>query len=173
MGREYSGTMPLSSASDADISLLFPQVLFTNYYSDSFEQFVALAVLHSHRDVIIRYLVEFDECLKYCNQLTGTVSLARASKTTTTKLTILRALGCQIDLESTLAQAEVLFLSFRSMVEEVDRNELVRAGQAGLLEQDNTLRKRRGSVSTIGSEPKRDLVSDDLRDLLVGWSSRA
>jgi hypothetical protein len=49
------------------------QVLFTNYYSESFEQFVALAVLHSHRDVIIRYLVEFDECLKYCNQLTGTV----------------------------------------------------------------------------------------------------
>lgn len=89
------------------------------------------------------------------------------------RLTILRALRCQIDLESTLAQAEVLFLSFRSMVEEVDRNELVRAGQAGLLEQDNTLRKRRGSVSTIGSEPKRDLVSDDLRDLLVGWSSRA
>jgi hypothetical protein len=60
-----------------------PQVLFTNYYSDSFEQFVALAVLHSHRDVIIRYLVEFDECLKYCNQLTGTVSMVRASKTST------------------------------------------------------------------------------------------
>lgn len=57
------------------------------------------------------------------------------------------------------------------MVEEVDRNELVRAGQAGLLEQE-TMRKRRGSVSTIGSEPKRDLVSDDLRDLLVGWHSR-
>ena len=76
----------------------------------------------------------------------------------------------QIDLESTLAQAEVLFLSFRGMVEEVDRNELVRAGQAELEEQDS-IRKRRGSVSTIGSEPKRDLVSDDLRDLLVGWGS--
>ena len=57
------------------------------------------------------------------------------------------------------------------MVEEVDRNELVRAGQAGLLEQE-ILRKRRGSVSTIGSEPKRDLVSDDLRDLLGSWNSR-
>jgi hypothetical protein len=57
----------------AKSAYIYSQVLFTNYYSESFEQFVALAVLHSHRDVIIRYLVEFDECLKYCNQLTGTV----------------------------------------------------------------------------------------------------
>ena len=34
--------------------------------------FVALAVLESHRDVILRYLVEFDEILKVC-----TLSLSR------------------------------------------------------------------------------------------------
>jgi hypothetical protein len=34
------------------------EVLWTNYYSQEFVLFVALAVLVSHRDVILRYLVE-------------------------------------------------------------------------------------------------------------------
>lgn len=34
------------------------EVLWTDYYSNSFVLFVALAVLESHRDVIMRYLVE-------------------------------------------------------------------------------------------------------------------
>jgi hypothetical protein len=36
---------------------------------------VALAILQSHRDVLIRYLKEFDEVLKYANDLSGTVRL--------------------------------------------------------------------------------------------------
>jgi hypothetical protein len=34
------------------------EVLWTNYYSKEFILFVALAVMESHRDVILRYLVE-------------------------------------------------------------------------------------------------------------------
>jgi hypothetical protein len=34
------------------------EVLWTDYYSNEFMLFVALAVLESHRDVILRYLVE-------------------------------------------------------------------------------------------------------------------
>jgi TBC1 domain family member 15 len=34
------------------------EVLWTNYYSNEFILFVALAILESHRDVILRYLVE-------------------------------------------------------------------------------------------------------------------
>ncbi|KAE8542753.1 hypothetical protein D1P53_000815 [Cryptococcus gattii VGV] len=49
------------------------EILWTRYYSDKFVLFVAMAVLESHRDVIIRYLGEFDEVLKYANDLTGTV----------------------------------------------------------------------------------------------------
>jgi hypothetical protein len=49
------------------------KALFTRFYSNNFVIFVALAVLHSHRDVLIRYLQEFDEVLKYANDLTGTV----------------------------------------------------------------------------------------------------
>ena len=34
------------------------EVLWTDYYSNQFVLFVALAVLESHRDVMLRYLVE-------------------------------------------------------------------------------------------------------------------
>ena len=34
------------------------EVLWTDYYSNEFVLFVALAVLESHRDMILRYLVE-------------------------------------------------------------------------------------------------------------------
>ena len=34
------------------------EVLWTDYYSDQFVLFVALAVIESHRDVILRCLVE-------------------------------------------------------------------------------------------------------------------
>lgn len=40
------------------------EVLWTDYYSKDFVLFIALAVLESHRDMILRYLVEFDEILK-------------------------------------------------------------------------------------------------------------
>lgn len=42
------------------------EVLWTNHYTDAFVLFVALAILESHRDMILRYLVEFDEILKVC-----------------------------------------------------------------------------------------------------------
>lgn len=45
------------------------EVLWTDYYSNEFVLFVALAVLESHRDVILRYLVEvisFFHCPPHC-----------------------------------------------------------------------------------------------------------
>ena len=64
------------------------EVLWTDLYCQQFVLFVALAVLESHRDVIMRYLVEvrassvtlilrliwdalqFDEILKVCDAMT-------------------------------------------------------------------------------------------------------
>ncbi|CAE6520409.1 unnamed protein product [Rhizoctonia solani] len=97
------------------------EVLWSNYYTNQFVLFVALAVLESHRDVILRYLVEFDEILKYCNDLSMT-----------------------IELDSTLAQAEVLFLSFQQIVSDIDR----RQAEQGLSSSPGSLRHRRG-----GSRP--------------------
>ena len=55
------------------------EVLWTNYYSNEFVLFVALAVLESHRDVILRYLVEFDEILKVGRSLLSVKLLAERS----------------------------------------------------------------------------------------------
>jgi len=125
---------------------LTDQVLWTNYYSNQFVLFVALAVLQSHREVILRYLTEFDEVLKYANDLSGT-----------------------IDLDTTLAQAEVLFLSFRDLIADVDHDNA--ADAAG----DQGLRRRRGSSSSHRSFKndldKSKVVAPALRDLLIHWGS--
>ncbi|KAF8350759.1 GTPase-activating protein gyp7 [Amanita rubescens] len=114
------------------------EVLWTSYYSNNFVLFVALAILESHRDVILRYLVEFDEILKYCNELSMT-----------------------IELDSTLAQAEVLFLSFSQLVADIDRKAEEARGTRG-----SGLRNR-----TTGNPSERatlgiPTLSGDLRDLL-------
>ncbi|EIN07434.1 RabGAP/TBC [Punctularia strigosozonata HHB-11173 SS5] len=123
------------------------EVLWTDYYSNEFVLFVALAVLESHRDVILRYLVEFDEILKYCNELSMT-----------------------IELESTLAQAEVLFLSYAQLVADIDR----RRAESNAANPVADVR-RRGSVKvaaafgadpTVAAQPKMPDISPELRNLL-------
>ncbi|KAI0797947.1 RabGAP/TBC [Abortiporus biennis] len=128
------------------------EVLWTDYYSNQFILFVALAVLESHRDVIIRYLVEFDEILKYCNELSMT-----------------------IELDTTLAQAEVLFLSYAQLVADMDRRDAEEKSRTST----NDLRRRNtASVSasmptptptaTAGSKHVRThaKLSPELRELL-------
>ncbi|KAI0374949.1 RabGAP/TBC [Pilatotrama ljubarskyi] len=118
------------------------EVLWTDYYSTQFVLFVALAVLESHRDVILRYLVEFDEILKYCNEL-----------------------SMSIELDSTLAQAEVLFLSFSQVVADFDRRDAESAPS-----ERNLRRRRNDSVSvppaSTPAPTKRAIISEDLRELL-------
>lgn len=140
--------------------LLFnAQVLWTDYYSQRFVLFVALAVLESHRDVILRYLVEvsfpihpsdysqltlqqFDEVLKYCNELSMT-----------------------IELDSTLAQAEVLFLSFAQIVSDIDRRKAVQdaatAAGEGLRRRNVPSTSGNGSPAGSGaSTPGKDALTD-------------
>ncbi|KAJ6596808.1 rab-GTPase-TBC domain-containing protein [Mycena vulgaris] len=109
------------------------EVLWTDYYSNEFMLFVALAVLESHRDVILRYLVE------YCNELSMT-----------------------IELDTTLAQAEVLFLSFAQLVADIDRR---RADEQ--TPSTNGLR-RRGPLGSVAPETtvSMPVLSENLRGLL-------
>ena len=74
--------------------------LWTDFYSGEFQLFVALAILEKHRDVIVNHLEQFDEVLKYVNELAGTM-----------------------DLSSTLLRAEGLFRRFQRAVEAVERKE--------------------------------------------------
>ncbi|OCF79010.1 rab GTPase activator [Kwoniella mangroviensis CBS 8886] len=148
------------------------EVLWTNYYSNQFVLFVALAVLQSHRDVLIRYLTEFDEVLKYANDLSGT-----------------------IDLDTTLAQAEVLFLSFRTLVEDLDKENASGSSAVDFEDSNNKDGIRHRKVNSdvtssskskgkgkealgedddeegVGKRKERKVISEDLRELLVGWKA--
>lgn len=44
-----------------DATLQLWEVLWTDYLGEHFHLFFALAIIEAHRDVIIRYLREFDE----------------------------------------------------------------------------------------------------------------
>ena len=89
------------------------EILWTDYLSGQFHIFIALAILDRHKEVImgtpspsreigerlmIEHLREFDEVLKYINDLSMT-----------------------IDLDSTLIRAEVLYYRFQGTVELIDR----------------------------------------------------
>jgi len=114
------------------------EVLWTDYYTRDFVLFVALAVLESHRDMILRYLVEFDEILKYCNELSMT-----------------------IELDTTLAQAEVLFLSFSQIVADIDRRKAEHASSSSM-----NVRRRRSTPATPGTGLSVLELSENLRNVL-------
>jgi TBC1 domain family member 15 len=132
------------------------EVLWTDYYTNGMVLFVALAVLESHREVMLRYLVEFDEILKvrtppfvintrlicgdrqYCNELSMT-----------------------IELDTTLAQAEVLFLSFQQLVADMDRRRIEQNASA-----TEGLRHRKAGTKSAPEVAYPEL-SEELRELLV------
>lgn len=70
---------------------------WTEQYGNKFHLFVALAIIEQQRDVIIKYLRGFDEILKYINELSQT-----------------------LDLDTILADAEVLYLTFKKVIESAD-----------------------------------------------------
>jgi hypothetical protein len=122
------------------------EVLWTDYYSHGFILFVALAILESHRDMILRYLVEFDEILKYCNELSMT-----------------------IELDSTLAQAEVLFLSFSQIVADIDRRKIEQESSRLTPAGNSNLRNRaskKKSGKSVAPNFSAVQISDELRVLL-------
>ena len=82
-----------------------------------------------------------------------------------------------IELDSTLAQAEVLFLSFSQIIADIDRR---RAEQQDTSAGENTLRRRTGPdvsgrdstdlVPKSGGERVGEvlpIISDDMRELLA------
>lgn len=80
------------------------EVLFSDYLCKDMHLFVALAILDTHRDVFIDHLRNFDEILKYINDLSGT-----------------------IDVEDTLKRAEVLFALFERRLTRLERMQAAEA----------------------------------------------
>ncbi|KAL4778640.1 rab-GTPase-TBC domain-containing protein [Aspergillus varians] len=51
------------------------ETLWSDYLTSNFHLFIALAILEKHRDVIMDHLKQFDEVLKYINELSNTMEL--------------------------------------------------------------------------------------------------
>jgi TBC1 domain family member 15 len=66
-----------------------------------------------------------------------------------------------IELDTTLAQAEVLFLSFQQLVADMDRRRIEQHSSAA-----NGLRHRKGGVASVPQVAYPEL-SGELRELLV------
>ncbi|RAL60843.1 hypothetical protein DID88_010168 [Monilinia fructigena] len=91
----------LQSADSTNFFFFFRMLLVClvdGFLSSGFHLFIALAILEKHRDVIMTHLQQFDEVLKYVNELSN-----------------------QIDVESTLVRAEALFRRFQRTVEAIDK----------------------------------------------------
>ena len=86
----------------------------------------------------------------------------------------------QIDLDTTLAQAEVLFLTFRGLVEDLDKDLETTSRSASTSASTSDpdqigvgIRKRRGSGISIKSDSGAEVVKGgdvaELRGLVKGW----
>ncbi|KAK9897935.1 RabGAP/TBC [Cystobasidium minutum MCA 4210] len=113
------------------------EAIWSSPATSSFHLFIALSILESHRGVIMRYLQEFDEVLKYINELAGTM-----------------------DPYPIINQAEVLYLAFRNLVEATDRRKAERASvnaasSGGTTEAagDSGLRKRNAATNKASTPP--------------------
>ncbi|KAI5820105.1 rab-GTPase-TBC domain-containing protein [Pyronema omphalodes] len=134
------------------------EVLWTNFLSSQYHLFIALAILDRHRTIIMDHLKQFDEILKYVNELSNT-----------------------IDLKLTLLRAEALFKKFQRTVETVDRKRAAAQGKGKGVTQRRPVATRAGSSSatitasgssattsngTRAGEDDGPSISDDLRKLL-------
>ncbi|KAG2224587.1 hypothetical protein INT45_003727 [Circinella minor] len=115
------------------------EVLWTNHLSPHMIMFIALGVLDQHRQVILESLNQFDEILKYINELTGT-----------------------IDLEKTLETSEVLFYRFERRIKAMDR----KRKQLEVKLQERMIWNNQEERQRIEQSIKELEIDDRLRSLL-------
>jgi hypothetical protein len=71
------------------------EILWTDFYSSQFHLFVALAILQKNESIVIQHLTQFDEVLKYFNELQQSSSVG-------------------FQMTDLLTRSELLFLKFRN-----------------------------------------------------------
>lgn len=92
-------------------------IVFTNWCGSQFHLFVILAILQKNEWVLVNTLDEFDQFLKFFNELANgyaTDEVDEDGNPVEPKL--------KFDLVDLLTRAELLFLKFKSMVNIIDRN---------------------------------------------------
>lgn len=78
------------------------EIFWTDYYSSQWQLFFLLAILHKHSGAVMSQLSEFDEVLKYFNDLRNSM-----------------------DWSDVMIRSELLFLKFQKMVDLLERQRLL------------------------------------------------
>ncbi|ABN67936.2 GTPase activating protein [Scheffersomyces stipitis CBS 6054] len=114
------------------------EILWTDCYSSQFHLFFALAILSDNERIIMQNLKQFDEVLKYMNDLSMT-----------------------LHLDPLLIRSELLFLKFKRMIDIIDRENSIK-------KLNSDVYMRRSSSASNSSVKSNEMieVSDDLRQLL-------
>ncbi|CAO3623278.1 unnamed protein product [Cunninghamella echinulata] len=115
------------------------EVLWTDHLSSQFLLFVALSVLHQHREIILTELGQFDELLKYINELNG-----------------------KIALNETLQTAEILYYQFERRIAAIDGKQI----QLQQKLQKRSVWNNEMERKKIQASIKKLTVDDELRKLL-------
>ncbi|GAA5891526.1 hypothetical protein JCM6882_004500 [Rhodosporidiobolus microsporus] len=117
-----------------DQTVVLWENFFTDYLGHHFHLFFALAILEANRDVMVRYLREFDEILKYTNQLSGA-----------------------LDVQTLLSDAEVLYHTFAAVVSAT-------SPPAGPSSTDEGLRQRKTPAAPkVGTFPPTEEDAEEQR----------
>ncbi|CCE66325.1 hypothetical protein TPHA_0P01670 [Tetrapisispora phaffii CBS 4417] len=75
------------------------EILLTDYYSSQFQLFFMLAILQKNNDTVVQNLTQFDQVLKFFNDINGT-----------------------LDWSDLMTRSELLFIRFKKMMDLMERN---------------------------------------------------
>lgn len=112
------------------------EILWTDYYSSQYHLFFALAILSDNERIIVQNLKQFDEVLKYMNDL-----------------------SMKLHLDPLLIRSELLFLKFKRMIDIIDRENSLKRLSGEVYSPDASVTN--DEIIEIG-EDLRELLSKNL-----------
>lgn len=142
------------------------EALWTDFLSNQYHIFIAMAILEKHRDVLMEHLKHFDEVLKYFNELSGTIDLMD---------TLIRSEKLFKRFESMAAVAEKSKTSLPSREDIIKRNKAVIMGGPAMIGRGPARAPPTAQASTSGTDvtgpteedgKEKSVISPELRGLL-------
>lgn len=123
------------------------EIFWTDFYSSQFQLFFMLAILQKHSDVVMGQLTEFDDVLKYFNDLRNTM-----------------------DWSDIMTRSELLFIKFQKMIDVLEREEelIKKSTTTSGFEVHEPLEEKEDHDNDLQDPPLHHprLISDNLKKLL-------
>lgn len=123
------------------------EIFWTDFYSSQFQLFFMLAILQKHSDVVMGQLTEFDDVLKYFNDLRNTM-----------------------DWSDIMTRSELLFIKFQKMIDVLEREEelIKKSTTTSGFQVHEPLEEKEDRDNDLQDPPLHHprLISDNLKKLL-------